>query len=52
MAAPRALHTENANGFEDLSGITSTSSDNPYVALIEACKDSPVRAFNIWIDRH
>ncbi|KAI4170891.1 MAG: hypothetical protein LQ343_004655 [Gyalolechia ehrenbergii] len=37
MAQQLPLRTENGNAFEDLSGTSSTSTGNPYDALIEAC---------------
>ncbi|KAL8931831.1 MAG: hypothetical protein Q9216_007055 [Gyalolechia sp. 2 TL-2023] len=37
MTQPRPLKSENGNVFEDLSGISSNSTNNPYDALIEAC---------------
>jgi len=32
-----------ANGFEDLTGISTSAFSNPYDALIAACEDDPVR---------
>ncbi|KAI4236392.1 MAG: hypothetical protein LQ349_002567 [Xanthoria aureola] len=42
MALSSASNIENGNVFEDLSGTGSTTSDNPYDALIDACGNSPV----------
>ncbi|KAI4088754.1 MAG: hypothetical protein LQ339_008654 [Xanthoria mediterranea] len=42
MATSSTSNIENGNVFEDLSGTGSTTSDNPYDALIDACGNSPV----------
>ncbi|KAL8727265.1 MAG: hypothetical protein Q9166_006146 [cf. Caloplaca sp. 2 TL-2023] len=41
MTSASKVTVENGNSFEDLSGIGSSSSDNPYNSLIEACSDDP-----------
>ncbi|KAL8639289.1 MAG: hypothetical protein Q9228_003662 [Teloschistes exilis] len=41
MASSSSSNIENGNVFEDLSGISGTSSENPYDTLIEACNDDP-----------
>ncbi|KAI4240201.1 MAG: hypothetical protein LQ352_007693 [Teloschistes flavicans] len=41
MASSSSSKIENGNVFEDLSGISGTSSENPYNTLIEACNDDP-----------
>ena len=42
MATSSASNIENGNVFEDLSGTGSTTSDNPYDALIDACGNDSV----------
>ncbi|KAL8627993.1 hypothetical protein Q9189_006307 [Teloschistes chrysophthalmus] len=43
MASSSSSNIENGNVFEDLSGISGTSAENPYDTLIEACNDDPAR---------
>ncbi|KAI4243274.1 MAG: hypothetical protein L6R42_010806 [Xanthoria sp. 1 TBL-2021] len=41
MATSSASNVQDGNVFEDLSGIGSTTSDNPYDSLIDACSNHP-----------
>ena len=41
---------DNGNVFEDLSGTDSTTSDNPFDPLIEACRDAPVNRTSDTMD--
>ncbi|KAL8851552.1 MAG: hypothetical protein Q9221_003572 [Calogaya cf. arnoldii] len=41
MATSSASNVQHGNVFEDLSGTGSTTSENPYDALIDACSDDP-----------
>jgi len=36
--------TDDGNDFADLSGATSSTSDNPYDTLIDACVNDPVKS--------
>lgn len=40
--------TDLKNKLEDLSGVVLKPGENPYNALIEACKDDPVGQFHVW----
>ncbi len=43
MPQVHPLSSDAGNTFEDLSGVNVALYSNPYDALIDACKDDPVR---------
>lgn len=43
MSSNVSAPANQANTFEDLSGISTSAFSNPYDALIAACEDDPVR---------
>lgn len=47
MDKASAPANENDNVFEDLSGTSHATTDNPYDSLIDACSNNPVLSSSI-----